>query len=159
MIIENDIKLDFKDVLIRPKRSNLNSRSEVELNRTFKFRHTNTYERTGVPIMVANMDTTGTFEMAMETSKHNIITCIHKYYSLDEWIQFIQQITVFENNDHIFDYIAISSGSKEEDLINLYEILNAIPQLNFICSRSIFRFYILFEPIFKEIYFKLGLSF
>ena len=57
MIIENDIKLDFKDVLIRPKRSNLNSRSEVELNRTFKFRHTNTYEWTGVPIMVANMDT------------------------------------------------------------------------------------------------------
>lgn len=133
MIIENDIKLDFKDVLIRPKRSNLNSRSEVELNRTYKFRHTNTYEWTGVPIMVANMDTTGTFEMAIETSKDNIITCLHKYYDINQWIGFIEQMTVFENNDHIFDYIAISSGSKDEDLRKLYEILNAIPQLNFIC--------------------------
>ena len=68
MIIENEIKLDFKDVLIRPKRSNLNSRSEVNLNREFKFKHVDNYIWKGVPIMVSNMDTTGTFEMAIEVN-------------------------------------------------------------------------------------------
>ena len=132
MIIDNDIKLDFKDVLIKPKRSNLTSRSDVNLNRTFKFRHNNTYEWTGVPIMVANMDTTGTFEMAIETAKHNIITCLHKYYTLDDWLHFIEESDIFENNE-LYDYIAISCGSKESDLTKMYEILDAIPQLNFIC--------------------------
>lgn len=52
--IENDIKLDFKDVLIRPKRSTLKSRSQVELERTYQFKHS-LLEWTGVPIMAANM--------------------------------------------------------------------------------------------------------
>jgi GMP reductase len=133
MIIENEIKLDFKDVLIKPKRSNLNSRSEVELLREFKFKHVNDYIWKGIPIMISNMDTTGTFEMAIEGSKFNIMTCIHKYYTLVEWQSFIQSITVFENNDNIFNHIAISSGSKESDLTRLNEILTNIPQLKFIC--------------------------
>jgi len=52
--IEDDIKLDFKDVLIRPKRSTLKSRSQVSLDRTFTFKHSN-FTWTGVPIMAANM--------------------------------------------------------------------------------------------------------
>ncbi|KAJ7313164.1 hypothetical protein JRQ81_004438 [Phrynocephalus forsythii] len=61
--IDNDIKLDFKDVLLRPKRSTLKSRSEVDLMRSFVFRNSKqTY--TGIPIIAANMDTVGTFEMA-----------------------------------------------------------------------------------------------
>lgn len=52
--IEDDVKLDFKDVLIRPKRSTLKSRSQVSLERTFTFKHSN-YTWTGVPIMAANM--------------------------------------------------------------------------------------------------------
>jgi GMP reductase len=52
--IENDIKLDFKDVLIRPKRSTLKSRSQVDLTRTFTFKHSQ-YTFTGIPIMAANM--------------------------------------------------------------------------------------------------------
>jgi len=63
MRIEYEIKLDFKDVLIRPKRSTLRSRSDVDLNRTFHFRHTGK-TWTGIPIMAANMDTSGTFEAA-----------------------------------------------------------------------------------------------
>ena len=63
--IENDLKLDFSDVLIKPKRSTLSSRSQVELSRTFKTLHSKS-EWTGVPIMVANMDSTGTFEMVLE---------------------------------------------------------------------------------------------
>ena len=63
MRIENDVKLDFKDVLIRPKRSTLTTRSDVDISREFRFRHTGT-EYAGIPIVASNMDTTGTFEMA-----------------------------------------------------------------------------------------------
>ncbi|XP_070382595.1 GMP reductase 2-like isoform X2 [Dermacentor albipictus] len=67
--IDNDVKLDFKDVLLRPKRSTLKSRVEVDLNRTFKFRNSkSTY--TGIPIIAANMDTVGTFEMAKVLAKN-----------------------------------------------------------------------------------------
>lgn len=66
--IDNDIKLDFKDVLIRPKRSTLKSRADVDLNRQFIFRHSKkTYD--GIPIVASNMDTVGTFEMAIQLSK------------------------------------------------------------------------------------------
>ncbi|KAH7982092.1 hypothetical protein HPB52_002927 [Rhipicephalus sanguineus] len=72
--IDNDVKLDFKDVLLRPKRSTLKSRVEVDLNRTFKFRNSKaTY--TGIPIIAANMDTVGTFEMAQVLAKAgNVVT-------------------------------------------------------------------------------------
>ncbi|HMR16712.1 MAG TPA: IMP dehydrogenase, partial [Mariniflexile sp.] len=63
MRIEYDIKLGFKDVMIRPKRSTLKSRAEVTLERDFKFLHS-PLSWTGIPIMAANMDTVGTFEMA-----------------------------------------------------------------------------------------------
>ena len=63
MRIETEIKLGFKDVMFRPKRSTLTSRSEVSLERTFRMLHTD-QTWTGVPIMPANMDTTGTFEIA-----------------------------------------------------------------------------------------------
>ena len=63
MRIENEIKLGFKDVMFRPKRSTLKSRSEVSLDREFKFLHSSTVWK-GIPIMAANMDTVGTFEMA-----------------------------------------------------------------------------------------------
>uniref|UniRef100_A0A6I8RV47 GMP reductase n=1 Tax=Xenopus tropicalis TaxID=8364 RepID=A0A6I8RV47_XENTR len=67
--VDADIKLDFKDVLLRPKRSSLKSRAEVDLVRTFTFRNSKqTY--TGIPIIAANMDTVGTFEMAKVLSKH-----------------------------------------------------------------------------------------
>ena len=133
MILENEIKLDFKDVLIRPKRSNLISRSEVDVEREFVFKHS-LYKWKGVPIMVANMDTTGTFEMASEVYKHKLFTCIHKYYSLEEWLSFRDAVSLADDTDEsIFDYIAVSSGSKEEDLEKLQAILKDIPQINFIC--------------------------
>ena len=66
--IDNEIKLDFKDVLIRPKRSTLKSRADVDLTRSFIFRNSRkTYE--GIPIMASNMDTVGSFEMAIQLSK------------------------------------------------------------------------------------------
>ena len=83
------MQLDYKDVLLRPKRSTLKSRSEVDLNRSFRFRSGR--EWTGVPLIVANMDTVGTFKMAIEMAKHGAIVAIHKHYTVDEWKSFVAQ--------------------------------------------------------------------
>ena len=80
MRIETELKLDYSSVLIRPKRSTLTSRSEVNLERSFDFFK-------GVPIMAANMDTTGTFEMAEVLARHKMITCLHKHYTKDELVE------------------------------------------------------------------------
>ena len=99
MLIENEVKLDFKDVLIKPKRSTLKSRSEVSLERTYKFRHVKDFEWRGIPIMAANMDTTGTFEMAKALSQEKMITVLHKHYSVFELQNFFK---TFNEPDYIF---------------------------------------------------------
>ena len=80
MIIEDDIKLDYSDVLIRPKRSTLTSRFDVDLERTYTFYHSGK-EWTGVPIMASNMDNTGTFEMHEALSSFGMATCIARHYN------------------------------------------------------------------------------
>jgi GMP reductase len=83
MRIEEDLKLDFKDVLIRPKRSTLTSRSDVDISRDFSFLHSGrTYQ--GIPVIAANMDTVGTFEMAQVLANHTLATALHKHYAEDE---------------------------------------------------------------------------
>ena len=121
MKILDDVKLDFSDVLILPKRSQYSSRSEVSLERTFKFKYS-PYTWTGVPIMVSNMDTTGTIEMALEMQKHKVITCLHKYYTVDDL------------KDTCLDmrYCAISTGISEADLENLDKIAKLLKP-HFIC--------------------------
>jgi GMP reductase len=84
MKIENDIKLDFSDVLIRPKRSTLVSRKQVELNRNFKFPSGLTWE--GVPIIASNMEGVGTFSMAKSLEPYYMLCGINKFYSVQEWI-------------------------------------------------------------------------
>ena len=121
MKILDDVKLDFNDVLILPKRSEYSSRSEVSLERTFKFKYS-PYTWTGVPIMVSNMDTTGTIEMALELQKHKVLTCLHKYYKVVDLI----------DKDLDLDYIAVSTGIGDKDLENLDEIMREINP-KFIC--------------------------
>jgi len=77
MRIEEDIKLDYSDVLIRPKRSTLESRKEVDLYRTFTFKNGKTW--TGIPIVAANMDTTGTIEIGKEFAQYDMLTCLSKH--------------------------------------------------------------------------------
>ena len=74
MRIEDDVKLDYSDVLIRPKRSTLTSRYDVDMNREYTFYHSKR-KWSGVPIMSANMDTVGTPEMYEKMLQHNMITC------------------------------------------------------------------------------------
>ena len=82
--VEPAIKLNFDDVLLKPKRSTLTSRASVDLNRTIAFRHSpKTFD--GIPIMAANMDGVGTFAMAKVLQEFNCLTVIKKHYTLDEW--------------------------------------------------------------------------
>jgi GMP reductase len=120
MKILEDVKLDFSDVLLTPKRSPYASRSEVSLERKMKFKYS-PLEWTGIPIMVSNMDTTGTIEMAKALSSEKIITCLHKYYTYKD-------IPLDLNRD----YYAVSSGISVKDLLNLDEILHFVNP-KFIC--------------------------
>jgi GMP reductase len=89
MRIENDVKLDFKDVLIRPKRSTLTTRSDVDISREFRFRHTGT-QYTGIPVVASNMDATGTFAMARALDGHRMSAALHKYYDVGDYVAFFQ---------------------------------------------------------------------
>ena len=127
MRIETDLKLGFKDVMIRPKRSTLNSRAQVSLERTFTFLHTG-QSWTGVPVMAANMDTVGTFEMADALACWKLFTTIHKHYSDDEWSRFLAQAS-----DQTLDFVAASTGTSDDDLDHLDGILRLDARLRFIC--------------------------
>ena len=92
MHIEQEVKLDFKDVLIRPKRSTLGSRSEVDISREFVFRNSGA-KYSGIPIVAANMDTTGTFEMARALEKLGLSVALHKHYEVDEYAAFFKSLS------------------------------------------------------------------
>ena len=127
MRIENEIKLGFKDVMFRPKRSTLKSRSQVELERTFSFRNSK-QTWTGIPIIAANMDTVGTFEMAVALAEEKIITAIHKHYSIEEWSNFLNS-----QPDSIYEYIALSTGTGSSDEEKISTIINLFPKIQFLC--------------------------
>jgi len=88
MRMETELKLDYKDVLIRPKRSRLTSRSNVDLSRTFRFPHAEgTW--TGIPIVAANMDTVGSLRMASALAPHGLMTALHKFYEPAEYADWL----------------------------------------------------------------------
>jgi GMP reductase len=127
MHIEADIKLGFKDVMLRPKRSTLSSRSEVTLTRKFRFLHGgDAWE--GIPVMAANMDTVGTMEMAKALAGHELFTAIHKHYTPLQWSRFMQ-----DTGTSITEYIAVSTGTSPADAEKLDIILKENPALRFIC--------------------------
>ncbi len=127
MRIEHDLKLGFKDVMFRPKRSTLKSRSEVDLEREFTFLHTQKTWK-GVPIIAANMDTVGTFEMATALAKDKIITAVHKHYSIEEWDNFLK-----DKDKDFFKYIALSTGTGQADEQKIDIILKKHTEIDFIC--------------------------
>lgn len=127
MRIEYEIKLGFKDVMIRPKRSTLKSRSQVSLERNFTF--VNSKKKwSGVPIIAANMDTVGTFEMAEALAKEKIITAIHKHYTPEEWTAFLKN-----QPNSIYEYIALSTGTGKTDEEKIKQIMEEHPQIEFLC--------------------------
>ena len=128
-IIE-EVQLDYCDVMIKPKRSTLNSRSEPDVYRTYKMKHT---DRTlyGNGLTIANMATTGTFAMAEVMAKNLMFTCLHKYYSFEEIKEFLEKnknTIVYEKDDEkdlmLLDYIFVSTGIKEGDYEKICKILD-----------------------------------
>ena len=153
MRIDQDVKLDYKDVLIRPKRSTLSSRKEVQLERKFTFRNYTPYVATdvlpegypagpyveehyrGVPIMASNMDGVGTFEMADTLAKQNIFTCLVKTYSLQELIEFFD-IDYFGKPFQVerSKYTAMSIGTGKDDFAKLSAVIGAVGDLlKYVC--------------------------
>ncbi len=124
MRIEDEVKLDFKDVLIRPKRSTLSSRKEVDLNRTYKFKHSG-FEWTGVPVMAANMDGVGTINIAEELGKHALFTCLVKTYDEADIVDALSKVDARR--------FAVSTGTSDRDFQKLVRIINSAPELEFIC--------------------------
>lgn len=122
MRIEEDIKLDYSDVLIRPKRSRLSSRSQVDLMREMKFINSG-QSLSCVPIMSANMDTTGTFEIAKALAGHQMITVLNKHYSVKELCDFFTNKT-----DNTRQLTFFTMGILEPDEQKLTQLMQAIKE-------------------------------
>ena len=141
MIIEPDIKLDFKDVLIRPKRSTLTTRKEVDLNRKFSFvnakldipyqGHKLISEYSGIPIMASNMDGVGTLEVADALIPHGMFTCLTKIYSGKELIEYFLSNN---NKGGRSNYVAMSIGITEEDRKKFNDVYEQVGEkLRYVC--------------------------
>ena len=122
MRIEQDNKLDYKDVLLRPKRSVLGSRKEVILKREFHFRHSD-YTWTGRPLVAANMDHVGTMAMAHALKRHHMLTCLHKHHTVEQYQNNWQEI---KNN------AAVSIGITETEYNKIKPVLRHL-DVKFIC--------------------------
>ena len=137
MRIEEDVKLDYKDVLIRPKRSTLKSRSEVSLGRKTKFRNyeppfphnIEDYHYNGVPIMAANMDGVGTMEMADVLATGEIFTCLVKTYTVEELIEYF-----YGDGLNRTEYVAMSIGTSDHDYYKLVNVCEKCEDnLKYVC--------------------------
>ena len=142
MRIGTEVKLDYSDVLIRPKRSTLGSRKEVSLERTFTFRNyepdamtmetirPESGQYTGVPIMAANMDGVGTFEMADVLSAQSIFTCLVKTYSVEELVEYFNDNITNTRTEHV----AMSIGITGPDWNKFAEVYNQVGNnLKYVC--------------------------
>ena len=134
MRIETEIKLDFSDVLLKPKRSTLSSRRSVNLERNFTFRHwvENPATWQGVPIMASNMDGVGTFSMAKVLQKYNMLTILKKHYTVKDWANAI-------GDGLSLSHIAVSTGTNAiwdpdaDDYKTAKAVLRKWPDIKFIC--------------------------
>ena len=125
MRIEEDIKLDYSDVLFRPKRSTLSSRKDVELKRTYKFKYSK-HQWSGTPIIAANMDGVGELNVAKSLAKFEIMTCLTKQHDL----KIIKRNSGIKD---IFPHIVLSTGTSDRDYKRLNEILKEFSFFEFIC--------------------------
>ena len=125
MRIEEDIKLDYADVLFRPKRSTLSSRKDVELKRSYKFKYSN-HQWSGTPIIAANMDGVGVIEVAKSLAKFEIMTCLTKQHD----IRTIKRNSVIKE---IYPHLVLSTGTSDEDYKRLNAILKEYSFFEFIC--------------------------
>jgi len=125
MRIEEEIKLDYSDVLFRPKRSTLKSRKDVDLNRKYTFKHSRSSWK-GIPIIASNMDGVGEINVAKKLSSHKLMTALTKQHD-------INQIGTIYKRNIFFDSIALSCGTSKDSYNRLNSILKKYPKFKFIC--------------------------
>jgi GMP reductase len=127
MRIINEVMLDYCDVLLKPKRSTMESRKDVDLTRTFSFYHSSK-TWSGIPIMTANMASCGTFSTAKILSKHKIITTFHKYYTIEDYKEFFSS---FSNPD----YVSYTLGIRDRDIeqLNVMIHFGLMKNFSFVC--------------------------
>ena len=125
MRIEEEIKLDYSDVLFRPKRSTLKSRKDVDLNRKYTFKHSRSSWK-GIPIIASNMDGVGEIDVAKKLSSHKLMTALTKQHD-------INQIGTIYKKNIFFDSIALSCGTSQDSYNRLNSILKKYPKFKFIC--------------------------
>ena len=125
MRIEEEIKLDYSDVLFRPKRSTLKSRKDVDLNRKYTFKHSRSSWK-GIPIIASNMDGVGEIDVAKKLSSHKLMTALTKQHD-------INQIGTIYKRNIFFDSIALSCGTSKDSYNRLNSILKKYPKFKFIC--------------------------
>ena len=125
MRIEEEIKLDYSDVLFRPKRSTLKSRKDVDLNRKYTFKHSRLSWK-GIPIIASNMDGVGEIDVAKKLSSHKLMTALTKQHD-------INQIGTIYKKNIFFDSIALSCGTRIDSYNRLNSILKKYPKFKFIC--------------------------
>ena len=125
MRIEEEIKLDYSDVLFRPKRSTLKSRKDVDLNRKYTFKHSRLSWQ-GIPIIASNMDGVGEIDVAKKLSSHKLMTALTKQHD-------INQIGTIYKKNIFFDSIALSCGTSKDSYNRLNSILKKYPKFKFIC--------------------------
>ena len=125
MRIEEEIKLDYSDVLFRPKRSTLKSRKDVDLNRKYTFKHSRSSWK-GIPIIASNMDGVGEIDVAKKLSSHKLMTALTKQHN-------INQIGTIYKRNIFFDSIALSCGTSKDSYNRLNSILKKYPKFKFIC--------------------------
>ena len=125
MRIEEEIKLDYSDVLFRPKRSTLKSRKDVDLNRTYKFKHSK-FTWKGTPIIASNMDGVGEINLAKKLLSHKLMTALTKQHT-------IEQIGSIYKNKNFINFVALSCGTSPDSYNRMNKILTKYPKFQFIC--------------------------
>lgn len=120
-------KLDFKDVLIMPQLTTLSSRQQVSLERKFEFPISQRTWR-GVPVIAANMDTTGTFEVAEVFAQYKMLTAMHKHYTIEQFVAWGKKV-----GPDVLDYVAVTAGVSDHDYDKVKTIFAELPHIKFIC--------------------------
>ena len=159
MRIEEDVKIDYGNVLLRPKRSTLVSRKDVDLDRHYTFNNGQTYY--DIPIMASNMDGVGTIEIADALGKLGLFTCLVKSYSVDEYVEYFNMDEQWVDAKDIKrfvrkEYTAYSMGVVDDDLnkfIKVYEQLgDRIKYVNIDVANGYTKKYSDFIKMFRDKY-------
>ena len=145
MRLDNEIKLDYKDVLLKPKRSTLSSRRDVEMTRTLTFRNSKESYNC-CPIVASNMDGVGTFSMAKVLQEYKMMTVITKTTTLEQWKQAV-------GSGIKLKYLSVCVGAKKDakDYIIMQQVLKSFPDVKFITVDVANGYHIRFADFIKRV--------